>query len=189
MTFFYFRLLQKDSKNLLTYVPPIVFPISFNQKKTLCMAFMPRNLNVNPSPHVFLNHSPLSFVTCGKYFFFISTDFSDDNHILRQMRVFYERCNYLAQNLNSFSVKCQNFPYLLHSVQIFTVGTAGLLLNNVLTLKFFFLLTTRLAFFFLIQSSAVPAVSFLLIVFILFQNFYENVYLFFENLYCVNKFF
>lgn len=110
-------LLAPSSKGLQKLIDLSVFyadshNISFNTKKTVCMSFLPRNLNINPSPCLLLKNSHLAFTSSTKYLgVFISRDFTDDCDISRQMRGFYIRCNYLMRNFKSCTddVKCSLF--------------------------------------------------------------------------------
>ena len=70
------------------------FDISFNRRKTVCMAITANNYVMLNHPSLLLRDVPLTFVTSFKYLgFHINSSFNDDDDIRRQMRSFYFRSN------------------------------------------------------------------------------------------------
>ena len=86
--------------------------ITFNAKKTVCMAFLPKRLKLTQPFKLTLLDQPLLFKSDCRYLgVFLSNDCSDDNDLLRQTRSFYVRCNYLSRNFKACTheVKCLLF--------------------------------------------------------------------------------
>ena len=93
--------------------------ITFNPKKTVCMAVIPKSLKLIQSFHLSLCGQQLPFKTNCKYLgVFLCSDCSDDFDLARQMRSFYIRCNYLSRNFNACSphVKCHLFTSFCGSI-------------------------------------------------------------------------
>jgi hypothetical protein len=100
------------------------FNIIYNVKKTVCMSFKPKcyrnNLYV---PNFTLSGKVLKFVNNYKYLgVFISSDCSDDNDLMRQLRAIYTRGNMLVKRFKNcnddvkiqlFKSYCSNF-YAAH---------------------------------------------------------------------------
>jgi len=86
--------------------------ISFNPKKTVCMAFLPRCLKLSRPFKLTLLGQQLPFKSQCKYLgVFLSSDSSDNYDLSRQLRSFYIRCNFLSRNFHECSpeVKCLLF--------------------------------------------------------------------------------
>lgn len=78
--------------------------ITFNSKKSECIAVFKKSQRFNLIPMV-LNDTPLKYKNETKYLgIFLSSDFSDDKDIARQIKSFYSRGNMLLRNFRMCSV-------------------------------------------------------------------------------------
>ena len=90
--------------------------ILFNEKKTKCMCFKPRNLSDLHVPNLYLNNVNLEFVSGAKYLgVLISDKLNDDDDIFRQVKSLYARGNVLISRFRCCSddVKLKLFRYFI----------------------------------------------------------------------------
>ena len=79
--------------------------MTYNDKKTVCMNIMPHNMKNVFIPNMYLNGKVLKCVTEQKYLgIFITSEFSDNRDITRQIRSTYSRGNVLISKFR----KCSN---------------------------------------------------------------------------------
>ena len=91
----------------------------YNGKKSLCMAFYPKNFNVCKKPTIYLGTIQLKWVTSHKYLgVLIDEDLKDNVDMKRQMKAFYSRGNILVRKFKSCTtdVKLQLFKTYFSSV-------------------------------------------------------------------------
>ena len=82
----------------------ITHSISFNPKKTVCLSFIPRCLNICATPPIVLDGRDIAYQPSCKYLgVFISSDTTDDADLSRQLRSLYVRVNSLSRNFKACS--------------------------------------------------------------------------------------
>ena len=86
--------------------------IVYNSKKTICMSFKPKCLKNLHVPTIYLNESPLKWVTNQKYLgVYFSDNVTDDRDITRELRALYAQGNIILRKFGkcSLQVKIQLF--------------------------------------------------------------------------------
>lgn len=79
--------------------------VTFNEKKTKCICFLPRRLQDLCLPTVFLHERALAYVDSIKYLgVILNKSTRDDEDIMRQVRAIYSRGNVLISRLRHCSV-------------------------------------------------------------------------------------
>ena len=116
--------------------------ILFNPVKTLCMVFKPKRCKLT-CPSVKLDDTPLSYVSSTKYLGCLLNDnLSDDEDMMRQMRLLYVRANILLRDFSqcSLAVKVRLFkcyclvfycPALWSDFKMYSFDKMRVAFNNV----------------------------------------------------------
>lgn len=119
------------------------FDILYNSRKTVVMNVFPRNFKLLNSPQVILCGRTIQVVSDYKYLGYIMvSDMNDDKAMLKQIRAFYARSNYLLKHfancsidvkLQLFKAFCSNMycAHLWSSFKICTFNKLRVSFNNV----------------------------------------------------------
>ena len=105
--------------------------ITYNFKKSVCSAFMPKTLAFLNIPSVFLGSSMLDFIDVNKYLgIIIDADGTDDNDITRLTRSLYCNGNLLTKRFLTCGVNVkvklfQTFCYSLYGTHLWHTYSAG----------------------------------------------------------------
>ncbi len=105
--------------------------ISYNFKKSVCSAFIPKAIAFISTPPVFLGSSLLEFIDVNKYLgIVIAADGSNDIDITRLMRSLYSNGNLLTKRFTTCGVNVKvklfkTFCYSLYGTQLWHAYSAG----------------------------------------------------------------